>query len=101
MERKNAVPTNAPKPVTAKPTATTDNEGKSGGLFASIVIPLAIIVGFVIYFFILGNGNNFEGGNPENHPLPGNYLGIVYKGGFIVPILIALNLMILVFAIER
>lgn len=51
--------------------------------------------------FILGNPANFEGGNPENHPLPGNYLGVVYKGGIIVPMLISLNLMILVFAIER
>jgi biopolymer transport protein ExbB len=51
--------------------------------------------------FILGNPANFEGGNPENHPLPGNYLGVVYKGGIIVPMLISLNLMVLVFAIER
>jgi biopolymer transport protein ExbB len=98
MERKNAVTTNAPKPATAtKPAA----EKKVGGVFASIVIPVAIIVSFLIYYFILGNPNNFEGGDPANHPLPGNYLGIVYKGGIIVPMLISLNLMVLVFAIER
>jgi biopolymer transport protein ExbB len=51
--------------------------------------------------FILGNPANFEGGNPDNHPLPGNYLGVVYKGGIIVPMLISLNLMVLTFAIER
>ena len=97
MEKKNAVTTNAPKPATAnKPT-----EKKAGGVFASIVIPVAIVVSFLIYFFILGNPANFEGGDPNNHPLPGNYLGIVYKGGIIVPMLISLNLMVLVFAIER
>lgn len=98
MERKNAVSTNAPKPTT---NTTEKSEGKAGGIFASIVIPVSVLVGVLIYLFILGNPANFEGNNPENHPLPGNYLGVVYKGGFIVPILISLNLMVLVFAIER
>lgn len=97
MEKKNAVTTNAPKPV----AATQQGEKKAGSVFASIVIPVAIVVSFLIYFFILGNPANFEGGDPANHPLPGNYLGIVYKGGIIVPMLISLNLMVLVFAIER
>ncbi len=100
MEKKNAVSTNAPKPATAKPAAN-NNDGKAGSVFASIVIPVSIVVSVLIYLFILGNPANFEGGNPENHPLPGNYLGVVYKGGIIVPMLISLNLMILVFAIER
>ncbi len=99
MERKNAVSTNAPKP--AANNAATKSEGKVGGVFASIVIPVAILVSIAIYMFILGNPANFEGNNPENHPLPGNYLGVVYKGGVIVPMLISLNLMVLVFAIER
>jgi biopolymer transport protein ExbB len=98
MERKNVVSTNAPKPAT---TAPDTSEGRASGIFASIVIPLSVLVGVLIYLFILGNPANFEGGNPENHPLPGNYLGVVYKGGFIVPILVSLNLMVLVFAIER
>ncbi|QMU27006.1 MotA/TolQ/ExbB proton channel family protein [Adhaeribacter radiodurans] len=102
MEKKNAVVTNAPKPATSKPAAATANkEGAAGSIFASIVIPVAIVVSILIYMFILGNPANFEGGNPENHPLPGNYLGVVYKGGVIVPMLISLNLMVLVFAIER
>jgi len=99
MEKKNVVSTNAPKPA-ANNTAN-QTEGKVGGVFASIVIPVAILVSILIYMFILGNPANFEGNNPENHPLPGNYLGVVYKGGIIVPILISLNLMVLTFAIER
>jgi biopolymer transport protein ExbB len=50
---------------------------------------------------VLGNPANFQGNDPTNHPLPGNYLGIVYKGGFIVPILIALLLIVVTFSIER
>lgn len=69
--------------------------------FAGIVILLAVIVGELIYTFILGNGNNFEGGSHDNKPLAGNLLATMYKGGWIVPILIAIVLIVLTFAIER
>ena len=69
--------------------------------FAAVVIPAEILLAVVIYIFVLGNPANFQGGDPANHPLPGNYLGIVYKGGFIVPILISLLMMVLTFGIER
>jgi biopolymer transport protein ExbB len=49
----------------------------------------------------MGHPSNFENNDPEGHPLPGNYLGMVYKGGFIVPLLMGLLLMALVFSIER
>lgn len=70
-------------------------------LFAALVIPIVIVVCVLIYMFVLGNPANFEGGNNANHPLPGNYLGIVYKGGFIVPILMALLVLVITFSIER
>uniref|UniRef100_UPI00404A4B21 MotA/TolQ/ExbB proton channel family protein n=1 Tax=Daejeonella sp. TaxID=2805397 RepID=UPI00404A4B21 len=41
-------------------------------------------------------------GDPENgHPLPGNYFGMVYKGGYVVPVLMGLFLMVIVFSFER
>ena len=70
-------------------------------IFAAVVIPLEILLAIVLYVFVLGNPANFQGNDPVNHPLPGNYLGIVYKGGFIVPILISLLMMVLTFGIER
>lgn len=69
--------------------------------FAGIVIPLLIIIAIAIYVFVLGNPENFQGNNPANHPKPGNYLGVVYKGGIIVPILMSLLMMVLTFGIER
>jgi biopolymer transport protein ExbB len=51
--------------------------------------------------FVLGNPNNFQGHNPDNNPMPGNYLGIVHKGGIIVPILLTLLLSTITFSIER
>jgi biopolymer transport protein ExbB len=72
---------------------------KSG--FVLMVIILCIVAGELIYTKIMGNPINFEGGNPNGHPLPGNYLGIVYRGGFIVPLLMAVNLILVTFIIER
>jgi len=69
--------------------------------FALIVIVATVIVGYLIYYLILGNGSNFEGGNHDNKPLPNNFLAIMYKGGSIVPWLIGILLIIITFAIER
>lgn len=69
--------------------------------FATGAILIALAIAFLIYFYILGNPVNFEGGNPNGHPIPGNYLAMVYKGGYVVPILITCVLVVLIFAIER
>lgn len=74
---------------------------KSSNVFAGLVIVFCIIVGFLVWKFVMGDGSHFEGGSNENQPLPGDYLGMVYKGGFIVPILMGLLLMTFVFSIER
>lgn len=70
-------------------------------VFAAVVIPIEILLAIAVYVFLLGNPENFQGNDPANHPLPGNYLGIVYKGGYIVPVLISLLMMVLTFGIER
>jgi biopolymer transport protein ExbB len=70
-------------------------------VFAAIVIPVEIVLAIIVFMYVLGSPDNFQGGDPANHPLPGNYLGIVYKGGWIVPILLALLMMTVTFGIER
>jgi biopolymer transport protein ExbB len=81
---------------------------KSGSLadslkstFAAIVIPLELVIAYLIYAYVLGDPSNFVGNDPHNHPLEGNYLGIIYKGGAVVAVLIALLMIVLTFAIER
>ncbi|HNX42817.1 MAG TPA: MotA/TolQ/ExbB proton channel family protein [Bacteroidales bacterium] len=69
--------------------------------FATFVIPVALIVAIVIFKFIMGNPANFQGNDPANAALPGNFYGIIYKGGFIVPILMTLLLTVITFVIER
>jgi biopolymer transport protein ExbB len=87
---------NAPKPTTAK------KESSGSSIFASMSIVLCILVGVLLWKFVMGDASNFEGGDPENgHPLPGNYFGMVYKGGYVVPMLMGLFLMVIVFSFER
>jgi biopolymer transport protein ExbB len=70
-------------------------------VFSALVIPVALVVSFIIFYFIMGDPGNFQGSDPENSPLPGNFLGIIYKGGIIVPILMCLLLTVITFSIER
>jgi len=71
-----------------------------GSFFSTSVIALAIIVCSLVYKFVLGAESNFSEGGPElGHPE--NTLGIIYKGGFIVPILMAIVVIIIAFTIER
>ncbi|MFN7115867.1 MAG: MotA/TolQ/ExbB proton channel family protein [Saprospiraceae bacterium] len=78
-------------------------ELKKGGNFnlSALVIPIALIAGYLFWQYVCGNPANFEGGNPAGHAKQGNYLGIVYKGGFIVPILMGLFLVVVIFSVER
>src|SRR6476660_3744183 len=82
-------------------TGANGSSNGGGSMFSGIVIVLCILVGWVIWNFIMGAGSNFEGGVNTGHPLPGNYLAMVYKGGPIVPVLMGLLLMVVVFSIER
>ncbi len=69
--------------------------------FATGAILIALAVAFLIFYYVLGNPVNFEGNNPAGKPIPGNYLAMVYKGGYIVPLLITLIIVLLTFTIER
>jgi biopolymer transport protein ExbB len=72
---------------------------KSG--FAASVIIIALVLGFVIWKFILGDPSRFVNNDPSGHPLPGDFLAVFYKGGYLVPLAIGLLLMTFTFAIER
>ena len=78
-----------------------ENGSNGGGMITGIIIVACIFIGWIIWNFIMGAGSNFEGGVNTGHPLPGNYLAMVYKGGPIVPVLMGLLLMVIVFSFER
>lgn len=70
-------------------------------VFAVSALLVALATAIVVFIFVMGNPANFEGNNPAGSPLPGNFLGIIYKGGFIVPLLITTILVLLIFTFER
>ena len=68
---------------------------------AGWVIICCFIIAICIYNFLLGNPANFMNNDPNNHPLPGNFLGTIYKGGIVVPIIQTLLLTVIALSIER
>jgi len=88
--------TNEPK---KKDTRSASHRAST--IFAMIAIPVEFIIAIIIFKFVMGDPSNFIDNNPANNPLTGNYLGTVYKGGFIVPLLMTLLMMVITFAIER
>lgn len=87
---------------------------KLGGLNPALVIPILIAIGIAIYLFVLGNPGNFKA-DPRLEGLssvsfsdletkelhPDGFMGIIYMGGPIVPILISFMIIVIVFSIER
>ena len=87
---------------------------KFGGLNRALVIPILIAIGIAIYLFVLGNPGNFKA-DPRLEGLssvsfsdletkelhPDGFMGIIYMGGPIVPILISFMIIVIVFSIER
>ena len=78
----------------------TSGSGLSN-IMAAITVVACIIVGFAIWNLVLGNPANFQNGDPNADPLPGNLLGMMYKGGYVIGVLIGLLTMTIVFGIER
>ena len=68
---------------------------------AGIVIICCFVIAVCIYHFVLGNPANFMNNDPNNHPLNGNMLGTIYKGGVIVPVIQTLLLTVIALSIER
>lgn len=87
---------------------------KAGGLNPAFIIPILILIGVSIYWFILGSPSNFKPdpkidgalsvafvSDIERSELHPHGLGIIYMGGIIVPILISFMIIVIVFSIER
>lgn len=90
---------------TPNPTAKAQAQSGGNSFDPSFLIIVGLFaVSIIFYMFVLGNGANFEGGDPENHPVSEGiqkWLGTFHKGGIVVPILITCFLIVLTFSIER
>jgi biopolymer transport protein ExbB len=70
-------------------------------IFSALVVPFALTAGFLLFYKVFGDGSHFMGGSNENQPIPGDYFGVVYKGGIVVPVLMGLLLTAMIFSFER
>lgn len=76
-------------------------QGFTGVRAAIWIIVLCSIAGVCFFEFVLGNPDNFQGGDNANAPLPGNLLGTIYKGGIVVPVIITLLFTVVALSVER
>jgi biopolymer transport protein ExbB len=74
---------------------------KKIGISAFPIILLCFVLAVVIYEYVYGNPSNFVNNDPNNHPMQGNLLGTIYKGGIIVPLIQTLLLTVLTLSVER
>ncbi len=84
-----------------KKTNSKKKQGFKGIEAAGLVIIACFIIAVCIYHFVFGNPANFMNNDPNNHPLPGNMLGTIYKGGVVVPVIQTLLLTVLALSVER
>lgn len=86
---------------------TKSTQQKASTNLISSVAPVAcIVLGYLIWRFVIGNSSNFtkpdtNGGFWPNHEGPIGGFSKMYLGGIIVPILIGCFLTVLTFVIER
>jgi biopolymer transport protein ExbB len=94
------------KPTATAASKTAAQPQKGGNLVATLAPIVCIVLGYVIWRFVLGNASNFTTPDPAGgfwpaHKGPKGNLTKMYEGGIVVPILIGNLLIVLTFVIER
>jgi len=88
---------NAPtKPTTVK----TEKSSSASGLFATLAIPLCLVVTICIFTLVLADPSHYKGGDVTGGE-PTDVFGIIHRGGYLVPLVMGYVLMVIVFSIER
>lgn len=86
----------------AKPSSSANAPKQNrGSIFPYLAIPLCFAAAVVVYMFYFGDPSNFVDNDPSKDPLPGNYAGTIFKGGWVVPVLLTLFFTVIVMVIER
>ena len=85
--------------TTTKAAAPAKKSGFQGVKAAWIILAICCIAGYSVWYFVMGNPDNFVGGDRSGHPA--NLLGTVYKGGFVVGLILTLLFTVICLGIER
>jgi len=86
----------------------TSSDGSSSfikSIFAILAMVTALVVAFLIYFYVFGKDSNFIT-DDKGHREPiaegmGHWYATIYKGGIIVPVILSMLIMVITFSIER
>jgi biopolymer transport protein ExbB len=90
----------------AEAKSAANSAKKSSNMISLLAPVVCLLAGYIIWRFILGNGDNFNVGSenggfwPEREA-PKTALSKMYLGGIIVPILIGTLLTMITFVVER
>ena len=79
--------------------APAKSSGFKGVKNAFVILVICCVAAYSFYFGVLGNPSNFAGGDTAGHPL--NMMGIVYKGGIVVGVILTLLLSSICLGVER
>ena len=82
-----------------KAAAPAKKSGFGGIKNAFWILVICCIAAYSFYFMVLGNPDNFIGGDRAGHPA--NLMGTVYKGGIVVGIILTLLLSVICLGVER
>ena len=85
--------------TTQKAAAPAKKSGFGGVKDAWIILVICAIAGYSVWYFVMGNPDNFIGGDRTGHPA--NLLGTVYKGGFVVGLILTLLFTVVCLGFER
>lgn len=83
--------------------ANQAKQAQQGGGFQIppvVIMVVALIVSWLVFIFVFGAESNFTDATKATAK-PGNYLGIVYHGGVVVPFLMSMFIIVIAFSIER
>jgi biopolymer transport protein ExbB len=83
-----------------KPSIPVKKDSSASGMFATLTIPICLVVAILIFLFILGDPSHYEGGDVDKGN-PSDLFGTVHRGGIIVPLIMSYLLIVIVFSIER
>ena len=85
--------------TTQKAAAPAKKSGFYGVKDAWIILVICACIGYGVWYFVMGNPDNFIGGDRSGHPA--NLLGTVYKGGFVVGLILTLLFTVICLGFER
>ena len=85
----------------AKNTPANQQGSNSGAIFPLIAIPACFVLSTLVFLFVFGDPTHFVDNDPTKDPLPGDYFGTIYKGGWVVPVLLGIFFVTVVFVFER